>query len=310
MLALSPFVPETDVQFAWDSTSLEKLKRCPRLYFYEMICGYRAKDENIHLRFGIEYHQALHDYELAKVDGKKHDDAMAEALLKLASRIHDFDPNEEDHGKAAKNKNRETLFRTIIWYLDQYQNDPAETFILENGKPALEISFRFELDWGYTKDQPFILCGHLDRIVTWQDNLFASDRKTTSYSLTPWWFQQWEPNNQMTLYTLAGGIVLHSPIRGILIDAAQVKENETLFARGVTYRSEALLEEWTSELKYWIKTAVVCFEEQSWPMNDTSCDKYGGCKFREVCSKSPYVRDKFLNASFVKGPIWNPLESR
>ena len=303
--SLSPFLPNTNIQFAWDSTSLEKLKRCPRLYFYEMICGYQPKDANVHLRFGIEYHQALHDYELAKVAGKKHDDAMAEALLKLAKRIHDFNPTEEDHGKVAKNKNRETLFRTVIWYLDTFQNDPAETLILDNGKPALEVSFRFELD-----NQPYMLCGHLDRIVTWQDNLFASDRKTTSYSLTPWWFNQWEPNNQMTLYTLAGGIVLHSPIRGILIDAAQIKENETLFGRGVTYRSEGQLEEWIKDLDHWFVNAKTYAMANYWPMNDTACDKYGGCKFREVCNKAPHVRERFLNANFVKGDIWNPLESR
>jgi hypothetical protein len=45
-------------------------------------------------------------------------------------------------------------------------------------------------------------------------------------------------------------------------------------------------------------------------MNDTACDKYGGCEFREVCSKSPSVRDKFLKADFKQEEPWNPLIPR
>ena len=60
----SPFIPGTYIQFAWDATSLEPLKRCPRLYQYTMIDGWRPRDENVHLRFGAEFHTALHNYEL------------------------------------------------------------------------------------------------------------------------------------------------------------------------------------------------------------------------------------------------------
>jgi hypothetical protein len=33
--AVSPFLPGTKIQFAWDSTSLGMLKTCPRLYQYD-----------------------------------------------------------------------------------------------------------------------------------------------------------------------------------------------------------------------------------------------------------------------------------
>ena len=50
-----------------------------------------------------------------------------------------------------------------------------------------------------------------------------------------------------------------------------------------------------------------------WPMNDTACDKFGGCRFRGICSKSPSVRERFLSTDYVKLPKedrWNPLRSR
>src|SRR5215469_1050373 len=72
---LSPFLPNSNIQYAWDSTSIGYLKRCPRLYQYIMIDGWMPKGEVIHLRFGIEYHQALHDYEKCKAEGQDHDEA-------------------------------------------------------------------------------------------------------------------------------------------------------------------------------------------------------------------------------------------
>ena len=61
--AQSPFLPGTHIQYAWDSTSLGYLKTCPRLYQYTMIDGWGTTAESIHLRFGIELHKALEDYE-------------------------------------------------------------------------------------------------------------------------------------------------------------------------------------------------------------------------------------------------------
>ena len=41
-------------------------------------------------------------------------------------------------------------------------------------------------------------------------------------------------------------------------------------------------------------------EADYWPMNDTACGMYGGCRFRGVCSKSPQVRERFLDLAFIQ----------
>jgi len=112
----SPFLPGTNVQYAWDSTSLGYFKRCPRLYYYTMIEGWEMKDESVHLRFGIEYHHALQVYEERKAKGDSHDEAVREAVYSLLRRTDDWNPDRES--KAGKNKNPETLLRTVVWYLD------------------------------------------------------------------------------------------------------------------------------------------------------------------------------------------------
>ena len=315
----SPFLPTTNIQVAWDSTSLGYLKTCPRLYYYTMIEGRVSREESIHLRFGIEYHTTMQDYDLSIAAGIKHNDAVHDVIRGLMSRTADFNP---DH----KAKTRESLIRTAIWHMDEFADDPAETLILSDGKPAVEQSFRFELDWGpktagweelkpgerftYT---PYLLCGHLDRIVTYNDELFVMDYKTTSIAPTPYYFAQYDPSNQMTLYSLASKVVLNTPVRGVIIDAAQVKEGETIFGRGFTYRTVDQLEEWLSDLRYWLTLAEQYAIAGHWPMNDTACDKFGGCRFREICSKSPSVRQAFLEGNFTQQPPeerWNPLHTR
>lgn len=340
---LSPFLPGTNIQYAWDSTSLGLLKTCPRLYQYTMIDGWQAKDENVHLRFGQEYHSALEDYDRLKAKGESHDDAMREAVRNLLLRTWEKTADPLDEGgpwttdpltKAGKYKNRKSLLALVIDYLDKFADDPAETFILEDGKPGVELSFRFELDWGprqayslgqsltatgVTQDevlsQPYLLSGHLDRVVTFQDSLFVMDHKTATSTLSDYYFVQFEPSNQMTLYSLAGKVVLNAPIKGVIIDAAQIKleDNHSVGVRRFTFRTEGQLEEWVHDLKFWFAQAESYAEANYWPMNDTACSMYGGCKFREICSKDPGVRENFLKSKFNKLPPeerWNPLLAR
>src|SRR5882757_7769861 len=103
--------------------------------------------------------------------------------------------------------------------------------------------------------QPYLLCGHLDRVVTFNDDIYVMDRKTTTSTPGDYYFDQFEPNNQMTLYTLAGKVVLDSPIRGVIIDAAQVAIDFSRFTRGITYRTQDNLEEWLKDLRFWFAKA-------------------------------------------------------
>lgn len=329
----SPFLPGTNIQFAWDSTCLNLAKTCPRLYYYTIICGYQGKGESIHLRFGQEYHQALQEYDVSRSNGVNHEDAIHDTVAALMHRIWDWEPIGKD--KDVKYKNKDTLVSLVVDYLDQFADDPAQTYIRTDGRPAVELSFRFELDWGPSSNefrdkskveqaeslsyeqpwtQPYILCGHLDRVVNFNDSILVMDRKTTTTTLGDYYFDQYEPNNQMSLYTLAGKIVLDAPIRGVIIDAAQVLlEQPNRFVRGFTYRTPDQIQEWLADLRILLQAYEHYSQINYYPMNDTACDKFGGCKFRGICSKDPAVRERLLKADFVQLPEderWNPLKPR
>jgi hypothetical protein len=331
----SPFLPGTKIQFAWDSTSLSLIKTCPRLYQYTMIDGWGHRGESIHLRFGIEYHHALEFYAHQRADGVKHEIAIQNTVREVLVRTEDFAPDVAT--KTGKYKNRDTLLSLVVDYLDHFIDDPCETYIKSDGTPAVELSFRFELDFGPEYNsfypctqqelaacggnagkklpaQPYLLCGHLDRVVTFNDHLFVMDHKTTTTTPGDYYFNQYTPDNQMTLYTIAGQMVLHSPIKGVMIRAAQIMlEKPHRFITGFAYRTEDEIEEWISDLRLHLSLAEQYATMGYWPMNDKSCNMYGGCRFREICSKSPHVREMFLKADFDKlepHKRWNPLKPR
>lgn len=338
---LSPFLPGTNIQYALDSTSLSYLKTCARLYQYIMIEGWQSREEKIDLRFGIEFHQAMQDYEIFKAADVNHEDAVHDVVQALLIRCRDFDPKKEDYGKAAEYKSKENLVRLVIWYLDHYKNDKAATYIREDGKPAVELSFRFELDWGpeivknnitasmitertqgifNTKiNQPYLLCGHLDKVVNFNGDLYFMDYKTTKTTPGDYFFDQFTPNNQMSLYVFGASVILQSPIQGGIINAIQcsidysyMKEHPP-FQRGLVYRTKEQVEEWLADLKDWLAKAEGYALANYWPMNDTACDKFGGCRFRQICSKSPQVRERFLESNFEQlapEDRWNPLKKR
>jgi hypothetical protein len=318
----SPFLPNTFIQYAWDSTSLGYMKTCPRLYQYQMIEGYAPKGESIHLRFGIEYHKALEDYERGRAAKLPHDDALHDALREMHARTWDWQPEAREGKRSEELKSKFLLYALVIGYCDKYKDDPAQTYIMQDGRAAVEVSFRFELDWGPqfgdditgVSSQPYMLCGHLDRIVDFNDGLYFMDHKTASSTPGSYYFDQFHPNNQMTLYTLASQIILESPIRGGIITAAQLlKEDAPRFVRGFTYRTPDQINEWLGDLKFLLAQAEDYAAEGYWPMNDTACDKFGGCRFRDICQKSPGVRDSFLKSNFDQLPEeerWNPLKPR
>lgn len=132
------------LQLAWDSTSLGEFKACQRRYQYTIILGYTPNAENVHFKFGIDFHSSMELYDHLMADGIGHKKAQIEAVKLALDNTWD---KELDRPWQSTNpyKNRYTLIRSIVDYTDFYENDPIETFILANGQAAVELSFRFEL---------------------------------------------------------------------------------------------------------------------------------------------------------------------
>lgn len=300
----SPFLPDSR-QWAWNSSSLKPAKECPRKYQYEIVEGWRTKEESIHLTFGGIYAACLEVYHRNIANGLSHKDSR-DAVVNMALKESQGKLKEEELKLltgGARYKTRENLIRSIIWYLEEYRDDPCKTVHLKDGRPAVELPFRFELT------NEVVLCGHIDRIVEFNDEYYVQDQKTTGSTLGAYYFNRFSPDNQMSLYTIASQIVWHSPVKGVMIDAAQIAVGFTRFGRGFAFRTKEQNEEWLNDTKEVIERTWSYTLNGYYPQNDTACQNYGGCSFREVCSRSPQVRQSYLETKFVKH-FRNPLEVR
>lgn len=312
----SPFIDGTPVQWAWDSTSLGWLKECPRKYQYSMIEGWRTKAQSVHLTFGILYHKALESYDRHIARGTNHELSLIAVVRETLVATWDFETDSPWRASADLSpddkvslKCREFLIRTIVWYLDKFKADPARTLLGADGKPMVEMHFLFKIGFNYDLQHPYHLCGYLDRVVEFNDVQFVMDRKTTTTTIGTSYFNQYEPDNQMSLYTIAGTMAFKAPVRGVIVDAAQIAVGFSRFGRHIVQKTPEMLSEWMTDLKYWLRQAEQFAEKRYWPMNDKACNMWGGCHFREICSKSPVVREKFLESHFERKQ-WNPLELR
>jgi len=310
----SPFIEGTNVQYAWDSTSLGWFKECPRKYYYHMVRGLIGRGEAVHLEFGILYHGALEHFDKLKFKGASHDEAVHGAVdWTLKATWRDGKPWRASKNLAAEDRTslkcRENLIRTIIWYMDKFKNDPAKTKALPNGEPMVELNFKFEVPFGRTLDRPYVLCGYLDRVVTFQDADFVMDRKTTTQTLSSYYYEQYDPDNQMSFYTVAAQVAFHTPVRGVIVDAAQIAVGFSRFGRSFASRTRDQVDEWIKDTGMWFRQAEIFADKGYWPMNDKSCHKYGGCPFIPVCTKSNVIREKFIESNYdVRA--WNPLIPR
>jgi len=296
-------------QIAWDSTSLGLLKECPRKYEYNILKGHVSHGDNPHLKFGTEFHSAIENYHYCTAFGLDHDTALKSALRQALIMTWN-DALGRPWASDEPTKTRETLIRSIVWYLDQFINDPCETVIQFDGLPAVELSFRFEIDLksGLT-NEPYILCGHLDRVVTFQDQRWITDVKTTKTQLSPEYFLRYSPDNQMSLYSTAGVIVFDESIAGLIVDAGQIGVTFSRFQRQPIRRTKSQLSEWLKDTELWIKAAERYATDNYWPMNDKSCGLYGGCPYRQVCGASPEIRPKLLQSLYDQRS-WDPLQIR
>lgn len=320
------FLESTSIRWAWDATCISAFKKCPRYYQLRYVEGW-TNDGGIHLRWGNEFHKALEDYDRHKVRGHSHVQATHFTLRSTLVRIADWEPEPET--KSEETKSKVNLIRAIEWYLDHYHPDPAETYILQDGQPAVELNFNFEVEFGPKKyktwhyggergernpeayyEERYSLCGYLDRIVVFNDDLYVMDRKSTTSTPSSYYFDKFDLDDQMSLYNLAAKVLLKTAIRGVIVDAVQVTDKDIRPVRSFTYRTEEQLEEWLNELQIWLGMAETMATVDYWPMNLNSCDKYGGCEFRKVCSKSPSVREKFLKGDMKRKELWNPLKPR
>lgn len=313
-LIISPF-NEEGVQYAFDNTSVTWYMECPRKYQYSMFGRWILKTPSVHLWWGGHFAKALERYYKFIAGGMDSEEAIEEIVHQAL--IDTWEYKRDEQGNIVEprvgapetffepNKTRETLIRSIVWYFEQYKDDLFRVAYLSDGRPAVELSCKMAIDDGN------FYCGHIDKMVATDDGfVYPMDQKSTGSAIGQYWFKQFDLSFQMSGYSFLAKAMYKMPVKGVIIDGVQTLVGGTTFQRGFTFRTDDQLNEWYDDLMSWIKKIQASTRAGYFEKNTTSCDKYGGCPFKQVCSTTPNLRKNFLAADFVQRPQWNPLESR
>ena len=306
---------DNGVQFGWDATSISAASTCQRYYQLSILEGWRSAKASHHLIFGGAMATALEHFYKHQVAGMDWEEALDLVVLEALTDTWEYEVDEngvEIPGSGApwqsfdSAKTRENLIRTIVWYIDEFHDQPdMSVHILANGQPAVEHSFQLPVDNG------LIFSGHIDRVVDFNDEPYVMDQKTTGSTISPHWFDQFKPHHQFSMYTFAGKAIWGLPIQGVIIDGIQIAVGFSRVQRSISMRTNEELEEWYRDTMLLIEDTQRNTLRGYFPMNPTACDKYGGCTYRGVCQRPPGVRRNFLVASFdQQQDPWDPLVPR
>lgn len=218
-------------------------------------------------------------------------------------------------------KDRPALIRMVCWYCEEQPEELGSSgvapYAFPDGTPAVELNFVVPLPWQTPQPLPlngtvregedYLLCGYLDGLRTFGDEMFVGERKTTKKGLNKGFWAGFSPHIQVDTYDVAGAAMFPNlPISGVLVEGAQALASGARFGYHLAYRNEAQREEYMRDLRYWLDSAERYAEDGYWPMNRANCWL---CGFKGVCGKNPASREEILKAEFEKSH-WNPLEER
>lgn len=293
-IVFAKFGPERR-QIVWDASSLDAFHRCPRYYQLNVLEGWRSKFGGAATSFGTGLHDSLEVYDRARLDGLSVDAATAVAVahsLKHGPGLRAASASEKDNARTP-----EALTRAVVWYAEQFRGDAIKVATLPDGSAAIET--RFEVPIAGTQ---YRFSGRLDKLAWLNDELYIVERKTTAQSLGPWYFNMYSPNTQVSAYVWAARKFFGLPVAGVIIEAFQTLVSGTRIGRSIQTRTQAQMEEFEADMRYYVGQAEAMHDAKYFPMNESGCGSYGGCKFRPVCSQPPSRRAQWLEADFVAKP--------
>lgn len=221
-----------------------------------------------------------------------------------------------------KYKNRYTLLRSVLLYCDEQPEGEGgvKPIVFPDGQIALELSFQLELPWDspdaddydFRKNKPYLLCGHLDSMISVAGENMVRERKTTRSTISYSFFDRYAPDIQIDNYDLAGDLMFGETLHphAVMVEVMQVGVEFSRMQRGLVNITEGRRAEHLRDLEYHIKEAERCARNGYYPKRTASCNNGGGCRYRRVCREEPGETRQRILETYYTQDHWNPLKER
>jgi hypothetical protein len=259
--------------------------------------GLRTPQQSRDLTFGIAYQEALVEYETCRSPAntrtrrqcaravKSMDSSEGQetslSIPRLTARLQ---TDLEAEGQSRAGHRQPTV--TSSGSTTQYR-----TIQLANGKPAVELSFRFGSGIGFSDGEEIEFSGHLDRAASGGPNspVYIVDNKSTGKSINSDYVLQYTPDPQISHYYIGGKGRLQLPGLGDLDRRqCQVLANAVDLKRFQVARTASQISEYYQNVAALVETYDGYRKRRYWPMNESACHI---CPFRRgLCSHDPGSR--------------------
>lgn len=292
---------------ALDSQILNTVQACGRKAWFEFLQNWRPTEKAEALEKGDLMHRMCAHYYRARMARRSDFSVVIEECLEVARKASvDMDLTESTVDENMKQ---------FVAYAHHYNNDGW--IPLEVERPFSKVLYRREdeVEWrqgsvvspvevpGYEKvikkeGLQILYEGVIDLIADTPHGIFVIDHKTATRRSSPT-----KLSNQFFGYSWATGT--YNVIVNRIGFQKTLKEDQR-FQRIILSYNPQLLQEWAQSAIYWTKVLVGYIDTNYYPPNFTSCDKYSGCIFQEVCEAIPDVREFKLQTNFFIGEPWSP----
>lgn len=301
-----------------DNSFLESLQTCPRALEYSRLRKRELAASRPSLNFGSAGHLVWeHRYKTTKnlSPTAELENQQAEILAKYYSE----NPFPEDD------------FRTLNWaievfvkkYNQRYALEPFQLLQDDKGSPMVELPFMvklYETELYPGHILPIFYTGKIDLPVSWDNNVFVIDHKTTSMMGESFW-DDLRVSPQLVGYTWGFWKATGIKPAGFCVNAVRTKPQpmkpkngldawwEENYQRSKEYVSDGLLKEWESNTINLVEEFLWHHSRSYFPMKKKwCCAKYGKCQFYSVCNGLPIEqREEMLMSQLYTENTWSPL---
>lgn len=278
-----------------DNTALVAFQTCPALYLLRFKQHWAPRRKSAALGFGGGVHLGIAEYYTSGQDMPKVVKAMADG----------WQPGPPDDYRTL-----EKAVDVMVKYKRQWGNENF-TFIQGPDGPLVEVVFTLPLTDVLTGEQlfcddgePIEYGGIFDGLIDTggpYGQAYVLENKTTS-RLGPTYMYQFKPNNQVSGYIWAGGVLRGKPVMGAMINAICVTSSGKVdFRREITTRTLYDLSVWARDVQMTCNLIRRAERTGEYPRFTKNCTMYGRCEFHDVHVKGdPDTELRVLEQDYEK----------
>jgi hypothetical protein len=279
-------VPYHETFEIFDSSKLSTFMKCPRLYFFDYILGWRPEEGNFHFIFGEAWHRGVEEILKAKKNKIGFEQSAKNAVLAFDDYFERNITPEMQINMRGKNPAQAT--QALIAYARDWENKEVEVL-------GTELSGEVMVGTRPDKTER-LLTFRCDGVLDIPNKgIVLAEHKTTGRKSNAW-AEQWKTSYQIKTYVHAlSSHYGQENIWGAIVDGAIFRSKDYEFMEVPVRITSDIMQVWIEEVNFWLsmleREMLILGDDSpdnttmiSFPKNPTACCTWNACPFIDFCA--------------------------